>query len=237
MSNFKKVRSMFDDLAYMTERQAAIMRKLITRYDSRDILELGFFHGKSSAYLAAILEDLGRGHLTTIDHRSAREREPSIDHVLNCLRLGHRVNVIYAHRSYTWELSKMIRTTPKPLFDLCYLDGGHTWDDTGFGFVLADMLLRPGGRIVFDDLKWTIDAAIPKQPEVPRSWRACSRDERATPGVRLVFDLLVPHLGYVGRQTAQRGQWGIAQKPADAPRPEESAPGRIERILKALSGR
>ena len=99
------------------------------------------------------------------------------------------------------------------MFDLCYFDGGHTWDATGFGFVLVDMLLRPGGWIIFDDLTWTIEAALEAAPKPPPHWLACSADEQATPAVTLVFDNLVPHLGYTNRHSANDGRWGIARKP------------------------
>lgn len=218
MEHFNRVRSEFDDLPYMRHPQALLLRDLITGHDVANIIEIGFYHGKSSAYFAAILEDLGRGHLTTIDLESARRREPNLEQVLSVLDLGHRVTPVYAERSYTWELAKMIRADPRPQFDLCYFDGGHTWDATGFGFVLVDFLLRPGGWIVFDDLKWTIEAAIPDMAKVPAHWLACSPDERVTPAVQLVFDLLVPHLGYTDVRTANNGEWGIARKPANGPR-------------------
>src|SRR5690606_15735400 len=173
----------------------------------------GFYHGKSSAYFAAILEDLGRGHLVTIDRNDAKKRKPNIDEVLTQLNLRHRVTPVYVERSYTWEMAKMIAVTPRPQFDLCYFDGGHTWDGTGFGFILVDLLLKPGGWIVFDDLKWTIQTAMQSMEKVPKHWLACSPDERVTPAVRLVFDLLVPHLGYTDMHVINRGQWGVARKP------------------------
>jgi predicted O-methyltransferase YrrM len=213
MSHFEEVKSRFDDLPYMLHPQAEIVRDLIIEHDIRDVLEIGFYHGKSSAYFAAILEDLGRGHLVTIDRNNALQREPNIEHVLSELDLAHRVTPVYATRSYTWEMAKMIQAKPRPQFDLCYFDGGHTWDGTGFGCLLVDMLLRPGGWIVFDDLPWTLNAAMQGRGRIPRHWRTSSPDERAAPAVKLVFDLLVPHLGYTDRQIVNHGQWGIARKP------------------------
>ena len=204
---------MFGSIDYMRHSEASLIRDFIIEQQARDILEIGFFHGKSSAYFAAILEDLGQGHLVTIDRDSARKREPNIDQVLSALGLVHRVTPIYAERSYTWELAKMIRATPRPQFDLCYFDGGHTWDATGFGFVLVDLLLRPGGWIVFDDLEWTIEAATRSIARTPKHWLDCSADEQATPAVRMVFDILVPHLGYTQQHEVNDGQWGIARKP------------------------
>ena len=206
------------------------MRYFITRHDAREILEIGFYHGKSSAYIAAILEDIGHGHLVTIDRDHARSREPNINEVLSSLELTHRVTPLYAERSYTWELAKMIQSKPRPQFDLCYFDGGHTWDATGFGFVLVDLLLRPGGWIIFDDLQWTIETALQSVPKAPRHWLACSADERAVPAVQLVFDILVPHLAYTDRRSVNDGRWGIARKPAS---PEK--PGLTRQLRSGLS--
>lgn len=237
VDNIERVRTSFGDLEYMGHLEALLMRELIIEHDARDILEIGFFHGKSSAYFAAILEDIGRGHLVTIDRDLARQREPNIEQVLSTLELRHRATPVYAERSYTWELGKMIRATPRPRFDLCYFDGGHTWDATGFGFVLVDMLLRPGGCIVFDDLEWTVEAAMRDRSSVPKHWRASSADERAMPAVKLVFDLLVPHLGYTDLRTANGSRWGIARKPIDGERHQTPAPGALDRIMNTFSRR
>jgi predicted O-methyltransferase YrrM len=236
MNNLEKVESRFADLRYMRHLQATLLRDIIVGHEVRDVLEIGFYHGKSSAYFAAILEDLGRGHLVTIDKENARGREPNINQVLSTLGLAHRVTPIFAHRSYTWELSKMIRATPRPQFDLCYFDGGHTWDPTGFGFLLVDMLLRPGGWIIFDDLEWTVQGALKRRANPPRRWLTFSPDERDTPAVRLVFDQLVPHLGYTDMRIVNDGRWGIARKPLTSER-RKAPPGVLSRLLKGFKGR
>lgn len=234
MDNFEKVRESFDDLEYMRHAQAMIVRDLIKKHDAQDILEIGFYKGKSSAYFAAILEDLGRGHLVTIDLRSARRRTPDIRRVLRKLELMHRVTPIYAHRSYTWELAKMIQAETGPRFDLCYFDGGHHWDGTGFGFVLVDILLRPGGWIVFDDIPWTMEAAAKKRKRMPKQYRRYGEIERNTPAVKLVFDLLVPRFGYTDLRIVNNGQWGIARKPLDDGGNRARSQGAISRFVNAL---
>lgn len=198
----------------MKEHQARFIADMIAEHDLKDILELGFFHGKSSAYIAATLEDLGRGHLTTIDTKEAQRKKPDIHQVVGELGLAHRVTPIFANRSYTWELGKMLQREERPQFDFCYLDGGHTWDATGFGFVLVDMLLRPGGWIVFDDLNWTITGSIGDRPlsDFPR-YKDYDQEERDAQGVRMAFELLGPQLGYVNRREALKLRWGVAQKP------------------------
>lgn len=234
MNHFERVKATFEKLPYMNHDQATFLRDLIVTHDARDILEIGFYKGKSSAYLAAILEDLGRGRLVTVDKHKAREHEPNIETVLSALNLSHRVTPIFADRSYTWEMGKMVRARPRPQFDICYFDAGHTWDATGFGFFLVDILLRPGGWIVFDDMKWTVEAAIKTREKIPKRWRALSDDERSTPAVRMVFDELVPHLGYTDMQGVLGGAWGIARKPVNRPDQTLRPPGLLQRMRRAL---
>lgn len=201
------------ELQYMTRENAEFMRKFISDRNLSSLLEVGFFKGKSSAYFAAILEDLGRGQLTTIDKKTALDHEPNIDDVLQATALSHRVTRILAERSYTWELSKMIRSAERPQFDFCYFDGGHTWDATGFGFVLVDMLLKPGGWIIFDDLDWTIEKSLESSPHRRKMYRKYGADERTTPAVRLVFETLVKKSGYRNMSEVREFSWGVAQKP------------------------
>ncbi len=198
----------------MKEEQASFLRDFMIENEAESVLELGFFQGKSSAYFAAIMEDRGEGHLTTIDMHYAAKRKPSISEVLEKLGLSHRVSPIFARRSYTWELGKILQQTPRPQFDLCYLDGGHTWDVTGYGFVLVDMLLKPGGWIIFDDLDWTISKSLRGKPISESPWKGYSQDEQNSKGVRMVWELIVPHLGYVNKFEEPRFAWGIAQKPS-----------------------
>lgn len=212
-SNFERVTEQFSHVRYMNESRARIMRDLIHRHGARDILEIGFFRGKSSAYIGAILEDQGAGKLTTIDRLTAdRLPEPNIHTLIRELGLSHRVEPIFAHRSFTWELSRLMRMDPMPRFDLCYFDGGHTWDDTGFGFTLVNYLLKPGGVIVFDDIDWTISGskAYRRDSELMAQF---SKDERACQSVRLVWDTLVPRMGYTQVEEISSAGWAVAQKP------------------------
>lgn len=178
--------------------------------------EIGFFRGKSSAYIGAILEDQGAGKLTTIDRlTAARLTEPNIHTLIGELGLSHRVEPIFAHRSFTWELSRLMRMDPMPRFDLCYFDGGHTWDDTGFGFTLVNYLLKPGGVIVFDDIDWTISGSKAYRRDSELMARF-SEDERACQSVRLVWDILVPRMGYTRIEEIPLAGWAVAQKPEGA---------------------
>jgi predicted O-methyltransferase YrrM len=218
VSHFDSVTEKLGRVRYMNERAARVVRSLIEEIDADNILELGSFQGKSACYMAAILEDRGseQGHVTTIDVERARHYRPSIIDNVAALGLSHRVTPILAHRSFTWELARLLKKCAEPQFDFCYLDGGHTWDVTGFAFVIVDMLLKPGGIIVLDDLDWTIRGYTQKHPDSAKSLtRKYDADEMDEPGVRLVWNSIVQHMGY-DREEISGLHWGVARKPPRA---------------------
>jgi predicted O-methyltransferase YrrM len=180
---------------------------------AEEVLELGFAHGTSTAYLAAALHERGAGRVTTLDRRDAFLREPNIHAVLGHLGLEELVRPIFAERSYTWELMRLIQqraaeSESGPSFDFCFVDGAHTWDVDGFAFFLVDKLLQPDSWLVFDDLHWT-HAASPTEDLGPDM----SAEERTTAQVQLVFDLLVrEHPDYVHHRVL--GDYGWAYKRA-----------------------
>jgi len=202
------IHAILGDLPYMTLAQGQRMQQLIKRNHLRDCLELGFYHGVSSAYIAGAL-DVVDGTLTTIDREDARALRPNIMETLSRLGLGGRVRVHFERSSYTWHLMAMLEEERAPRFDLCYFDGGHTWDATGFAFFLVDRLLRPGGWVIFDDLDFTYDG-LRGTPDW--SWiERLPAEERSTRQVRKVYDLLVTrHDDYEG--FVEMGNWGIARK-------------------------
>lgn len=199
-------------LKYMRIEHARFLRDFIEIHDLRNLLELGFFHGKSTAFMAAILEELGRGHIITMDLKSARKRRPAIGTVLSELRLTHRVTPVYSHRSFTWELRRLLAQSPRPAFDFCYIDGAHTWDGTGFSFLLIDLLLKPGGWVIFDDLDWSLATSQAAAKNMHR-FKAYSDEEKKVKQVREVWNILVPARGYQHMHEEKRFRWGIAQKP------------------------
>lgn len=198
---------------HMTPERAERMRSFIIEHGFQNILELGFRHGVSTCYMAHALEELGNGQITTIDLIGAREAQPNIEHLLEAVGQRHRVTVHYEPTSYTWRLMKMLEADPTPRFDFCFLDGAHDWFVDGFAFFLIDKLLMPGGWIIFDDLDWTY-AQSPALRNTARV-QAMPDDERETPQVRRVYELLVkPHPSYTNFMTEQ--DWAYAQKLSSA---------------------
>lgn len=207
----RRVDQRFAKLPYMSVAQAGWLEGFLEERGLSQCIELGFFHGKSSAFIAAMLETRGTGHLTTIDRDEARRREPNIDLVLKTLGLSHRVTRYYEPSSYTWRLMKLLQESTEPRFDFCYIDGGHSWDVSGFGFLLVDRLLKPGGWVLFDDLDWTYSQMVPADGPIPGWLQQKSAEEIETAQVRQVWELLVKrHPDY--DSFAEEGAWGFARK-------------------------
>jgi predicted O-methyltransferase YrrM len=210
------VEKTFPHIQYMKPSQAEFIRDLIRKHDLNELLELGTYHGKGTAYLSLIQEERGKGHVTTLDLERCLEHSPNVHGVLSKLGVTHRATVRLTQRSFTHTLMKMLEETPRPTFDFAYIDGAHTWDGSGFAFLLVDMMLRPGGWVIFDDLPWTIADAEKRRKarrgEVKKTfYSGYSREEKELPLVRKVWELIVPKAGYINRY--EHEGWGIAQKP------------------------
>lgn len=199
-----KVKEVIGDIPHMRIQQAERITKFIQEQNISSILELGFYMGASTCYMAAALENVDNAFISTIDLLSAKKHDPDINQSLNKLGLQDLVDVYYEPTSYLWRLMKFIEER-HPKFDLCYLDGAHDWYTSGYAFFLVDKLLNPGGWIILDDLDWTM-AKSKSQVNTNKP-----EEEKNTPQVRKVWELLVKqHPNYGNFQ--ESFQWGYAQK-------------------------
>jgi predicted O-methyltransferase YrrM len=226
----KEVRKIIGDVPHMSLAQGERLTRLIHENQLESILELGTAHGVSTCYFAAALAELGRGAIVTIDFTSGRNRSPSVDELIERCGYTDLVSVYRDPTSYTWQLMKFLREDPTPRFDLCYFDGAHNWFVDGFAFFLVDRLLKTGGWIVFDDLDWTF-AASPALRDTSQV-RNMPADERETPQIKLVYDLLVkPHPSY-GDFAVEDG-WAFARKLPESARVATAV--RTERVYVKVS--
>lgn len=195
------------DLPFMRIAQAKSIRKILKKYDCSRVLELGFYHGVSTMYMAAILDEMGGDRtITTVDKLIAKENAPNVEQLASELGFQDTIDVFYEERTYLWRLMKFIEEGRK--FDFCYLDGGHNWGDTGFAFFLVDKLLVDGGLILFDDFNWTADGK-----EWASHW---PEEERKISAVERTWELLVgQHPDY--RRLWVDGAWALARKKRKLP--------------------
>ena len=209
VSEIEKTHSLIGDVPFMQLKEAERIDNLIKTFKLRNLLELGFYHGVSSCYMASSLKEIGGGHLTTIDLYRAKDFSPNVEELLDKCQLRDYVTVYY-EKSYNWRLMKLLQENPEPIFDFCYIDGAHDWYTDALAFSLVDKLLKPGGWIIFDDLNWTF-AESPGLKDTDYV-KNMPEEEKTTPQIKLIYDLLVKRNPNYCNFTIANNWWGIAQK-------------------------
>jgi predicted O-methyltransferase YrrM len=199
----------YKDLPYMTHEQAMYMRDIILENKCQQLCELGTYLGKSATYFSAILKEQGYGKLTTFD-LTYPERKFTIEQLLKEFDLVEYVKVVKSVGGYTWDLAEMILNNVDEKFDFCYIDGGHTFLHTGMGFVLVDILMKPGGIVVFDDVYWTVE----NNPTAFVNIKVMSDEEKAVAGVKRVCDTIVANRNYELIDDVNKFNWLVYRKNA-----------------------
>jgi predicted O-methyltransferase YrrM len=152
---------------FISHGNARILYDMIVKQRMSNILELGIGHGTATCYIAAALDELGGGQVTSVDLLGV-QFSPSAEQQLASLGLERFVQIFRMQTGYTWFLHDEIRNQStggncQPKFDLCIIDGPKNWTIDGCAFFLVEKLLKPGGWIIFDDYNWTYAGADSKR--------------------------------------------------------------------------
>lgn len=211
-------------IPFITPQNAATLYDFIVKHELRDCLELGFAHGVASCYMAAAIDEIGGGSLTSVDIEGARGwQKPSIEDLLDKTGLSQYVSVHREQSGYNWFLQKKIAAQSEnaskicePLYDLCIIDGPKNWTIDSSAFFLVDKLLKPNGWIIFDDYDWSYAKADKKRGSTDGiTHRELAEDELAIPHVKQIFELLVmQHPDYDNFRIQEDAGWVWAQKTA-----------------------
>ena len=194
----------------LSTTDAIALRHRLIGEAPQSILEICQNSSELTLYLAALLEDQGKGTLTTF-HANTETASDEINGHLKQLGLLGRVSSIQSGRSYTWAIKRLLAAEDRLEFDVCVVSGNKTWDASGFGAVLADMLLRPGGLMVLTDTNWSM-ANSPYFNSRPHLTQKYSADELRAHPVQLAMDLILPHLGYELIDAPECKSFGLARK-------------------------
>jgi predicted O-methyltransferase YrrM len=182
---YAEVKRRLGDDAWLTDPwMGRRLYDAVREHGATAVLELGTGHGSSTAYLAAAVRANGGGRVTTVDrHHFAN---PAPEEALERTGLRDSVDLVrIEHSSYTWWLRGLLRESPAPRFDFCFLDGAHDWHVDGLAVVLVERLLHDGAWLVLDDLDWSYERGSGPQPP------NLSAEERHSRGVREVFDVVI----------------------------------------------
>lgn len=232
---FSKAARILDGIPHISKHSARVLYDFVLTERPRDCLELGFAHGASSGYISAALDEMGEGHLTSVDIDASAEFTPTIESTLDKLGLSERVSIFREKNSYTWFLKKKIEQQTRgghcePCYDFVFIDGSKNWTIDGMAFFLADKLLRENGWLLFDDYDWRYAdaAARGKEQADGISLRSLPDDQLQQPNVRAIFELLVAQHPSYSNFKVQDQTWAWAQK--------TSGSGDIRHVRKSTLG-
>ena len=153
-----EILSLTEDIPYMGEDQAHELSRIIRKYKVENMCELGTFHGKGTICAAAIMEQRGKGHVTTFDtEQTINSLSINVDTLAKRFKLSHRITSVVAEKSHSWELAKLIEDNAEPIFDCVYIDSSHDYAGTALPFYLSNELAKPGCIFIFDDIEWTAE--------------------------------------------------------------------------------
>lgn len=217
---FEEISSMVGSVPFISRDNGRFLYDLILKERLTNILELGIAHGTATCYMAAALQEIGKGSITSVDLIEVKDTfQPSAEEQLKKTGLSEFATVIRMQTGYTWFLHDEIVNNTKDnvcneVYDLCIIDGPKNWTIDGAAFFFVDKLLKKDGWIVFDDYQWTYAGANRRRDSTDGiTHRSLSKDEQETPHIRDVFELLVkqhPHYGNL--MVLDKTNWVIAQK-------------------------
>ena len=215
---FEEIAETVKGIPFIDLGNARYLYDLIIREKLTRILELGIGHGTATCYMAAALDELGEGRITSVDLLDAVSWfKPSAEYQLEKANLAYLVQILRMQTGYSWFLHDEIRWLTiddvcRPEYDLCVIDGPKNWTIDGGAFFLVDKVLKQNGWIIFDDYLWTYAESSSTQTD-GITHRELSEPERNTPQIREVFELLVKqHPNYSEFVVHPDGNWAIARK-------------------------
>lgn len=206
---FAIIKDVLKDIPHTPPNDGIVLYNFVLENKLQNILELGFQHGVSTLYMAAALDEIGYGTITTIDNLTAKQASPTLIELAEQIGLNQYINPIFANSSYNWELMKIIennKSKHSDIFDFCFIDGAHSWETDGFAFFLVDKILKEGSYILFDDIDWTF--AKSKGLSGSNFVKAMAEDEKNRPQIELVLKYLVAqHQDYEISSIKNRWAW------------------------------
>jgi predicted O-methyltransferase YrrM len=92
---FSDVKQQVYKIPFTTPAKGAVLYNTIIERSCEKCLELGFAHGVGTAYIAAALDQLGRGSVLAFDRAISKNRNPRADELLASIGLDRWANLVF----------------------------------------------------------------------------------------------------------------------------------------------
>lgn len=118
------------------------------RLTDRHVIEIGSFQGRSTAVLAAALEDVqSRGLLVSVDPNELSPGQAAIAAAnVGAFDAGHRLVQVQRRSNALGGIFA------EGAFGMAFIDGSHEFEDVRRDFEMCDRLLAPGGYLLLHDV-------------------------------------------------------------------------------------
>lgn len=130
------------------EGSGRLLYDLVRREGLTRTAEVGLAYGASALFVCQAHAENGGGHHTAIDPLQAKRYDRL--GVLNVERAGLSDHFRWIEAPSYAALAEMVAAGDH--LDLVFIDGNHKFDYAFVDFFFADLLVRPGGFVAFDDL-------------------------------------------------------------------------------------
>jgi predicted O-methyltransferase YrrM len=144
----------------MLDSEIEVLVELVRSSRARQILEIGMANGSSTLAMLSVLRHVPDGHLTSIDPYQLLPADRADGMVKGFCGIG----VARVRESGFADLHTLIDrpdfvalpelVQQQRRFDLIFIDGYHSFDYVMLDAFYADLILRPGGTLVFHDSVW-----------------------------------------------------------------------------------
>lgn len=143
-----------------------IWERILPQYDVRRVVEIGSYEGRSACFLIETLAAKHPLELHCIDTWAGGVEHSGDDMGAVEARFHGNVAQARAQAAHAVDLhvdkslshpalARLVAAGRSGSFDLVYVDGSHQAPDVLADAVLAFMLLRKGGLMIFDDYLWS----------------------------------------------------------------------------------
>lgn len=160
--------------------------------------EIGVGVGATTVELVRTLG--GRGELHLFDRKTLVEQLiaelEAMPETAGVTLVDHG-NSRHLFDGYAWVLATMARDLanagqPVEIFDFVYLDGAHSFHHDAPACAVLKRMIKPGGYLVVDDMKWTFNGSPTMNPTKRPELRESYTDEQlSVPHVGLIVDVLL----------------------------------------------
>lgn len=141
----------------VSRRGCELIERTIDSSGACNAVEVGMAYGVSTACIAGALRgNAPKPRLVTIDPYQSEGWSSAGIHLLNRTGLRDVVELIEDHSHSA--LPSLLRRGAR--FEFALIDGAHTFDHALLDFFFIDLMLAPGGNIVFDDLGYPAVHAV-----------------------------------------------------------------------------